>query len=98
MHERIRAQPPSYVHGLVCISDYLPFTSLAQSAPFILVGSDSDTREALRASQGAFHFMNDVCCLGDDVLFCVGVDDEDAVIVSASWTDVLQKLRAVPDS
>lgn len=95
-HERTRDRPPSYRQGLVYLAADPPFVALAQSAPFTLIGSDAETRDALGATRGSFHFINDLCCVGDDVLFCLGVADDDAVIVSASNDDVMARLQALP--
>jgi hypothetical protein len=95
-HERTRQQPPSYSQGLVYLAAEPPFAALAQSEQFALVGSDFEAQQALGASRGSFHFLNDLCCVGEDIFFCVGVADTDAVIVSASEAEVMAQLRSAP--
>ena len=85
-------EPPVYTQALVLLRARPPFEVLAETAPFALRGADAPTSVALGRG---FHFVNGLCCRGQDVIFSVGVADTLALLLVARLPAVMALLHAL---
>lgn len=89
-HRRYDRELPHFAQILLATESRPPFRGRAQTPEFALVGSDARTREVLARG---FHFVNGLAVRGQTLLFAVGIDDKDAVILEANLNDALRLLQ-----
>ncbi len=92
VHRRLDITPrslcPRYEHAFATLEGTPPHAPLSVGPVFELRGRDDVAQDALSAPHRAshacrFHYLNSVILMGERVLFCVGVSDENAAVVSA---------------
>lgn len=88
---------PQYEYAFVSLAAYAPHTLKGIGRVFHLEGRAAPSQSLLSAPHRSdpacqFHYLNSVAFTGDQVLFAVGISDENAAVCSAYLADVLPLL------
>ena len=81
--------PLEYKQCLLLLSPEPPFLPLAATPLFAFVGLDTEAETAL----GGWHFLNDIVPAGDELLFSIGANDSEGLIVSSPLEATMQRLQ-----